>query len=163
MNVVGSWRLRAWRRLVEGGETTYPPGEHATGVLLDAEDGTTAVQMVAADRPAIAIDDALRSEPLQRTAVSSTFLAYLGTDEVQNDSVSHLIQGRLFPNWSGTKQSRRFPQVRPRRTSVEHRRGHCLREGPVGAVVSIRLAVELTWPPEATHTLPDHPFQVERT
>ncbi|SIO57718.1 Lipocalin-like domain-containing protein [Singulisphaera sp. GP187] len=106
MIIVGSWRLRAWRRLVEGGEATYPLGENATGVLIYAEDGTMAVQMVAADRPSIAMDDALGGDPCQRAAAYSTCLAYFGTYEVQGDSVIHRIQGSLFPNWSGTVQTR---------------------------------------------------------
>jgi hypothetical protein len=108
MTIIGSWSLKGWRRLVEGGETTYPLGEDATGVLIYAEGGTMAVQMVAAGRPPIATDDALGGDPSQRAAAYSTCLAYFGTYEVQGDSVIHRVQGSLFPNWSGTVQARPF-------------------------------------------------------
>jgi Lipocalin-like domain len=108
VNILGSWRLKAWRRLVEGGATTYPLGEGATGVLIYARDGTMAVQMVAADRPPIATDDALGGDPAARAAAYSTSLAYFGTFEVEGDSVIHRVEGSSFPNWSATVQTRPF-------------------------------------------------------
>jgi len=108
MCIVGTWKLQTWRRVVDNGEVTYPLGEDATGVLIYTENRTMAVQMVAAQRPSIATEDALGGDPLQRAAAYSTCLAYFGTYEVQGDSVTHRIQGSLFPNWSGTAQTRPF-------------------------------------------------------
>jgi hypothetical protein len=98
--------LRAWRRLTDGGQATYPLGEGATGVLIYAPDGTMAVQMVAAGRRTILTQDALGGDPAERAVAYSTCLAYFGTYEVQHDSVVHRIEGSLFPNWSGTVQAR---------------------------------------------------------
>lgn len=106
MSILGSWSLRGWRRIIDGGEPTYPLGEAATGVLIYADDGTMAVQMVAADRPSIDTDDALGGDPGQRAAAYSTCLAYFGTFEVEGDRVIHRVRGSLFPNWSGSVQSR---------------------------------------------------------
>jgi Lipocalin-like domain len=108
INIAGTWRLVAWRRLGEGGEITYPLGEEASGVLIYTADGKMAVQMLAADRPSIATDDALGGDLHQRAAAYSTCLAYFGSYEVQGDSVIHRVDGSLFPNWSGTVQTRPF-------------------------------------------------------
>jgi Lipocalin-like domain len=108
INIAGSWRLVAWRRLGEGGEITYPLGEDASGLLIYTADGKMAVQMLAADRPSIATDDALGGDLHQRGAAYSTCLAYFGSYEVQGDSVIHRVDGSLFPNWSGTVQTRPF-------------------------------------------------------
>lgn len=106
--ITGTWKLVAWRRLGAHGEITYPLGEKASGLLIYTADGKMAVQLVAADRHLISSDDALGGDPLQRADAYSTCLAYFGTYEMQGDSVIHRIEGSLFPNWSGTVQTRPF-------------------------------------------------------
>lgn len=107
INIAGSWKLLAWRRL-EGDNLTYPFGEDATGILIYAEDGSMAVQMMATHRPTIPTTDALGGDAAQRAAAYSTCLAYFGTWEVDGGSVIHHVEGSLFPNWSGTVQTRPF-------------------------------------------------------
>jgi hypothetical protein len=108
VSVAGSWKLVAWRRLVDGGAITYQLGEDATGMLIYTADGKMAVQMLAANRPSIATSDALGGDVQDRAAAYSTCLAYFGSYEVQGDSVVHRVDGALFPNWSGTLQARPF-------------------------------------------------------
>lgn len=105
--ITGSWKLRTWRRL-EGNRITYPFGEAATGILIYAEDGGMAVQMMAAQRPHIPTSDPLRGNTEQRAAAYSTCLAYFGTWEVVDDQVIHHVAASLFPNWSGIVQTRPF-------------------------------------------------------
>jgi hypothetical protein len=108
VDISGVWRLVAWRRIEEGGDVTYPLGEDASGLLIYTADFRMAVQMVAAGRPAIASDDALGGDIEQRAAAYSTCLAYFGTYEVQGDVVVHRLEASLYPNWSGSLQSRPF-------------------------------------------------------
>jgi hypothetical protein len=107
VNIAGSWKLLAWRRL-EGDNVIYPFGEDATGILIYAEDGSMAVQMTAAHRPTIPTTDALGGDAEHRAAAYSTCLAYFGTWEVDDDKVVHHVEASLFPNWSGTVQTRPF-------------------------------------------------------
>jgi hypothetical protein len=135
LKVVGSWRLVAWRRIVQGGETTYPLGEQATGMLLYTADGRMAVQMLAPGRAPLATSDALGGTEAERAAAYSSCLAYFGTYVVDGDSVVHWVEGSLFPNWSGTTQTRpgelRGIELTLRTPPVE---------GPQGAVVN-----EIVW------------------
>ncbi len=108
VNLAGSWKLLAWRRIEQDGSTTYPLGEDATGVLIYAADGSMAVQMTAAHRPAIRSENALGGDLHERAQAYSTCLAYFGTWEVQADTVIHRLDASLYPNWSGTLQSRPF-------------------------------------------------------
>jgi len=108
INIEGSWKLVAWRRVVEGGKVTYPLGKDVSGVLIYTPDRRMAVQMLAANRPSIPTEDALGGDAEQRAAAYSTCLAYFGSYEVQGDSVTHRLEGSLFPNWSGTVQIRPF-------------------------------------------------------
>ena len=134
VDIVGSWNLAAWRRL-EGDTVTYPLGEDATGPLIYTADHKMAVQMIAANRGAISTDDALGGDAQERAAAYSTCLAYFGSYNVQGDDVIHRVEGSLFPNWSGTVQSRPFT-----------RKGHELvlrtppMTGPAGTVVN-----EMSW------------------
>jgi hypothetical protein len=108
-HIAGSWKLKAWRRIDEdNGTVTYPLGENPSGLLIYTADFNMAVQMVAAHRPPIATDDALGGDAGERAAAYSTCLAYFGSYEVRNDVVTHRIDASLFPNWSGTVQSRPF-------------------------------------------------------
>jgi hypothetical protein len=106
LDVSGCWRLVAWRRIEQGAETTYPLGEDATGLLVYTRDGHMAVQMLAADRGSLATTDALGGTETERAAAYSGCLAYFGSYAVEGDSVTHWVDGSLFPNWSGTTQIR---------------------------------------------------------
>jgi hypothetical protein len=66
------------------------------------------VQITGADRPTLVTDDPLGGDTEARAAAYSTYLAYFGRYEVQGESVVHLIDGSLFPNWSGEKQVRPY-------------------------------------------------------
>jgi hypothetical protein len=107
VNIVGSWKLLAWRRL-EVDTVIYPLGEDATGILIYAEDGSMAVQMTAAQRPSIPTADPLGGDAEQRAAAYSTCVAYFGAWEVDDGNIIHHVEVSLFPNWSGTVQARPF-------------------------------------------------------
>ena len=66
------------------------------------------VQITGSNRPAVAGDDPLGGDAEARAAAYSTYLAYFGTYDVQGENVVHLIDGSLFPKWSGEKQVRLF-------------------------------------------------------
>lgn len=112
VNLAGTWKLLSWRRIeqdgAKDGASTYPLGEDASGVLIYAPDGSMAVQMTAAHRPAIRSVNALGGDLHERAQAYSTCLAYFGTWEVQGETVIHHIGSSLYPNWSGTLQSRPF-------------------------------------------------------
>ncbi len=98
----------AWRRLTDGEAAEYPLGEDASGLLIYTGDGKMAVQIVSADRPEIPTEDALGGDAQLRADAYSTCLAYFGSYRVQGDSVIHRVDASLFPNWSGTVQTRPF-------------------------------------------------------
>ncbi|MGA2075108.1 MAG: lipocalin-like domain-containing protein [Terriglobia bacterium] len=135
IDIVGAWKLVAWRRIAEDGTATYPLGEDASGVLIYTADAKMAVQMIASNRPSIDTTDALGGDEQQRAAAYSTCLAYFGSYEVQGDSIVHHVDGSLFPNWSGTVQTRPFT-----RSGEELVLRTPPSQGPDGTVVN-----ELSW------------------
>jgi hypothetical protein len=109
VEIAGVWSLVAWKR-VEGDTLTYPIGADAVGILIYTPDGHMAVQMTGAGRPKINSTDALGGSAEERAAAYSTCLAYFGTYEVHEDAqgpvVIHNLEASLYPNWTGSSQSR---------------------------------------------------------
>ena len=112
--IVGVWRLTSWRRLADGEAPVFPFGEDAAGLLIYAADGRMAVQMAAAHRPRLGIDDPLGGPVEARAAAYSTCLAYFGTYLIEKAAVVHRVEASLFPDWSGEEQARSFTLDEPR-------------------------------------------------
>lgn len=106
VELLGSWRLVRWRRINADGTESFPLGEDAQGTLLYTDDGYMSAMMTAAARPVIEGVDPLGGAPEARAAAYSTCLAYSGTWQRQGDTVIHRLTDSLYPNWSGTVQSR---------------------------------------------------------
>jgi hypothetical protein len=130
----GAWRLVHWRRISADGTESFPLGENASGTLLYTDDGYMSAMMTAGERPEIEGGDPLGGDPEARAAAYSTCLAYSGTWQRQDDTVIHQLTDSLYPNWSGTVQSR----------SIEDREGELVlrtpQQGPGGAVNEIAWA-----------------------
>ena len=107
-DLVGTWKLVSWRRIVDDEKVSYPLGEHATGLLVYAPDGAMAVTMIASDRPSMPDNDPLGGDERKRAEAYSTCLAYVGTYELRADEVVHRIDVSLYPNWAGDEQVRPF-------------------------------------------------------
>ena len=128
--LVGTWRLEAWSRHIEGAPVAHPLGPDAVGLLVYAPDGWMAVQMTAAHRDTIGGGDALGGSVAARAAAYSGCLAYFGTYDVEGETVTHRLAASLFPDWTGEAQVRPFtldgdrlvlrtpPQVVDGRTTV---------------------------------------------
>jgi hypothetical protein len=107
IDLVGTWRLLAWRRTVDGA-VSYPLGENAEGVLIYTPDGRMAVTLTAASRPALPENDPLGGPVEDRAAAYSGCLAYIGTYELRETEVVHRIELSLYPPWAGAEQVRPF-------------------------------------------------------
>lgn len=108
VDLVGTWTLVAWRRIVDGGKPTYPLGEDATGILIYTADGRMAVQLTAASRPTLPENDPLGGDVEARAEAYSTCLGYIGGYEVRGDEVVHTIDVSIYPRWAGAEQVRPF-------------------------------------------------------
>jgi lipocalin-like protein len=108
LDLTGTWKLVAWRRIVDDGTVSYPLGEDAHGLLVYTDNGHMIVQLAAANRPPLDTTDALGGDVQERADAYSSCLAYFGSYEVDGDTVIHRIDSSLYPNWSGAEQSRPF-------------------------------------------------------
>lgn len=108
LDISGTWRLATWRRYEDDGTFFYPFGEQPDGILVYTPDGFMAVQMVQADRPTLDTDNAIGGTEGERAGAYSTCLSYFGRYRFDGEQVVHMLDGSLFPNWSGTSQVRPF-------------------------------------------------------
>jgi len=77
--------------------------------MYDAN-GHVSVHMMRRDRPAFASGDLHDGTPMEIKSAFEGFVAYYGAYEVNQDegTVTHHIEGSLFPNWVGLAQRRFF-------------------------------------------------------
>ncbi len=108
MDIAGTWDLELWDRFDDDGSAIQPLGSSPSGTLIYAHDGGMAVMMAAADRPKLDTDDPVGGSLEERADAYSSCLAYVGRYRVDGDSVIHELEASLFPNWSGTEQTRPF-------------------------------------------------------
>jgi hypothetical protein len=135
VEIKGTWRLVAWRRIAPDGSVSLPLGPDPQGLLTYTSDGHMSVVMVSAGRPPIASDDPVGGDVEARAEAYSTCLAYTGTYVVRDGgTVVHYVQQSLYPNWSGTEQPR----------SITDRDGQLVLTTPSQAGVPATVN-EITW------------------
>lgn len=102
--LVGRWKLVSWLARNGDGEVSYPFGERAEGSLVYTRGGWMSGQLAVSDRDALATNDVVGGDEIERSAAYSSYIAYAGTYEVVGDVVIHRVKMSLFPNWVNTEQ-----------------------------------------------------------
>ncbi len=107
---IGTWKLISFELRRPDHEVTYPIGENPMGVIMYDEHGNMSGQIMRRHRPAFASGDHLQGEASEIRAAFEGYMAYCGRYEVndEDESVSHILECCLFPNWIGTSQKRFF-------------------------------------------------------
>lgn len=103
---VGHWRLASRERLTDEGVWVPSEGRmgpDAIGMITYDAAGHMTVQIMRRDRPAFAAGQRSEATPEELQAAFDGYLAYFGryeVDEVEG-SVTHHLEGALYPNWIG--------------------------------------------------------------
>lgn len=108
LDIAGTWQLVTWKRHPDETHVVYPLGENPLGILIYTADGSMAVQMLVADRPALNTEDPVGGSTEERAQAYSTCLSYFGSYEVTANAVIHHVDAALFPNWSNSTQARPY-------------------------------------------------------
>ena len=108
--LVGTWKLLSCVGNWSDGRVTHPYGESPSGRLVYDSGGNFAGQIQADQRPLFQSGNLLKGEPEEIKAAFEGYVAYYGTYAVDEEtsSVTHHVQGSLFPNWTGKDQLRMF-------------------------------------------------------
>jgi 3-hydroxyacyl-CoA dehydrogenase len=103
----GAWRLVSFEASADG-ETTFPFGQDAVGLLICTASGQMSVMLSKSRRPGFSSMDPTAGAADERVGAFESCFAYSGTFEATEGRVIHPLQQCTFPNWAGTEQVRFF-------------------------------------------------------
>lgn len=104
--LTGTWRLVSWHNRTADGETVYPLGPDAVGLVTYTGDGHMMVHIARADRSRYATEDMAGGSTEEDVAAMKSMIAYAGRYEFRGDHVLHHVTLSSFPNWVGSSQKR---------------------------------------------------------
>lgn len=108
---VGSWELVSVENRASDGSVTQPFGAAPHGRITYTPEGFMSAQVMRDARPAFGGAASLfGGSATEKTAAYDGYLAYYGRYAVDAEAgtVTHRIEGSLFPNWSGSTQTRHY-------------------------------------------------------
>jgi Lipocalin-like domain len=104
--LVGTWRLIRWENRSIDGQTTYPLGEDAQGLIMYGDDGYMSVALMRARRETFGAGDLLGGTAEEKAKAAEEYVSYCGRYEFEGETVIHHVELSLFPNWVGADQER---------------------------------------------------------
>ncbi len=107
---VGVWKLISCDALRKDGSVLPIYGRNPIGRLYYDAAGNMSVHMMKSGRTNFKDKTKFRAAPSEMRAAYDSYEAYFSTYEVDeaNHVVNHRVLGGLFPNWTGTVQSRYY-------------------------------------------------------
>ena len=114
---VGTWKLVSCNAYRRNGQVVPIYGEQPDGRLFYDAAGNMSVHLMRSNRPNFKDMLKFRATPEEMRAAYQGYEAYFSTYEVdwERNVIDHLVRGGLFPNWTGTVQSRFFRFEGPNR------------------------------------------------
>jgi len=108
--LVGVWRLLSSEFRTSNGDFIYPLGEDALGQAIFTESGYMSGQLMRQNRPLFASGDQASGTDEELKAAMQGYIAYYGHCEVDvdNETITTVVEGSLFPNWVGGEQLRYY-------------------------------------------------------
>lgn len=106
--LVGSWDLVAVENRGTNGEVERPFGDQPRGRITYTADGFLSAHVMHAERASFATGGLYSGTPAEKAAAYDSYIAYYGayTVDAAARTVTHAITGSLFPNWTGSSQTR---------------------------------------------------------
>lgn len=105
---IGTWELVSSEFRLPDGKAVYPYGRDAVGMLMYNASGHICVQIMRRDRRVFASGDRLKGTTEEIKSAFEGYAAYFGTYKVNQEegTITHQVEGTLFPNWVGVDQKR---------------------------------------------------------
>jgi lipocalin-like protein len=107
---VGVWKLISCVAIRKNGDGVPLYGDNPIGRLYYDEAGNMSVHFMRADRPHFHADSKFRAAPAEMSEAFEGYEAYCSRYSVdaENGMIHHTVIASLFPNWTGTVQSRYY-------------------------------------------------------
>ena len=83
-------------------------GDKPRGVIVYDAAGCVSVNLMRSDRPTFSVSDKSKGTSEEARSALESYEAYFGAYQVDEAAatVTHHVEGSLFPNWTGSKQVR---------------------------------------------------------
>jgi hypothetical protein len=106
--IIGTWTLTSWTRVVGDTEEPGPLGSSAIGFIMYTTDGHMCGNGMRPDRPKFASRDFRGGSIEEKAAAFETYFGYCARYEVDESKgvVTHIVAVSSFPNFTGTEQKR---------------------------------------------------------
>jgi Lipocalin-like domain len=135
--IVGVWKLVSFEAIRENGTPVPAYGRQPIGQLHYDASGNMSVQIMRAGRPCFQADTKSAGEEEEMLAAFDGYEAYFSTYSVDSErrTILHKVIGSLFPNWTGTVQTRSYEFQGPDRLIL--RTEPCRSNGRKGTVLKL--------------------------
>ncbi len=114
---VGTWRLVSCNAYRRNGQVVPIYGPNPEGRLFYDAAGNMSVHIMRSGRPRFRLEHKFRATDEEMRQAYQGYEAYFSTYEIDADAcvVHHHVLGGLFPNWTGSVQSRGYRFEGPNR------------------------------------------------
>lgn len=105
--IVGTWEFVSWTYVSHQGEIVDFFGEESRGILMYDASGYMSVQLMKLPRNNMSVQHLFEGPPEEVARAYATYAAYYGRYfERSPGELIHVIEGSLFPNWTGKEEIR---------------------------------------------------------
>lgn len=106
--LIGAWVLISVETQLSDGQVIRAFGEEPKGIIVYTSSGHMTAQLSNPERLKVASGDQLKAADEEIRSNFERYIAYHGTYEVNADeqTVTHFVEGSMFPNWEGDSQKR---------------------------------------------------------
>ncbi len=135
---VGAWKLISCDAIRKNGSVLPIYGKNPVGMLYYDATGNMSVHMMKSGRANFSDHTKFRATHSEMRAAYESYEAYFSTYQVdeENHVINHTVLGGLFPNWTGTIQSRYYKFEDDRLILSTH---------PIGSASKEKTIVTLVW------------------
>ena len=107
---IGTWKLVSFEVRRSDGDITLPWGKDVGGTLMYDSNGRFSVQLTQNGRTEFASGDMQSGTEQEIRSALGGYVAYYGTYDIDETerTMTHSVEGSLFPNWIGGSQTRFF-------------------------------------------------------
>jgi len=108
--LAGSWDLVAVENRGTDGTVERPFGDAPRGRITYTADGFLSAHVMHAERAPFATGGLYSGTAAEKAAAYDSYIAYYGayTVDTAARTVTHTLTGSLFPNWTGSSQTRHY-------------------------------------------------------
>lgn len=105
---IGYWELDQWYFHIDDTKHPNPFGNNATGNLIYSDQGIMAAVLKKDKRANFKYPSLLKGNSQEKINAVNTYISYMGSFVVKNNTIIHNVEHSLLPNWENTKLIRKF-------------------------------------------------------